>query len=66
MHNYLGTFSSISPGLAKLVEVSTVVLALVAGQGAALQHPAWVLLTLTLLGPSGAVPVSKKYNRITV
>lgn len=52
---YLGALSSIGPSLAVHVEVVAVVLALVAGQWAALKHPAGVLLALTLLGPGGAV-----------
>ena len=51
---YLGALSSIGPGLAVHVEVVAVVLALVAGERAPLEHPARILLALALLGPSGA------------
>ncbi len=52
---YRFAFSSISPSLAVGVKVVTVVLALVAGEGAALQHPAGVLLAFALLGPCGTM-----------
>ena len=52
---YRFALSGVGPSLAEGVEVETVVLALVAGEGAALQHPARVLLAFALLGPSGTM-----------
>ena len=60
MKIYLGALSSIGPGLAVHVEVVAVILALVAGERAPLEHPARILLALALLGPSGAVARIKK------
>jgi hypothetical protein len=63
--NYLGALSRVGPGLAVNVEVVAVVLALVAGEGTTLQHPAWVLLTFTLFGPGGTMTVRNvKFNLI--
>ena len=63
--NYLGALSRVGPGLAVNVEVVAVVLALVAGEGTTLQHPAGVLLTLTLFGPGGTMTRQNvKFNLI--
>jgi hypothetical protein len=56
---HLVTLSAVRPALAGDVVVVAVVLALVTRQGASLQHPARVLLALTLLGPGGAVTMQK-------